>query len=251
MTHRKLHRDRAAQPRLILQYVMLYRCGLAHLLAQHDGQLRDSRSRLGQSPGTALSITALLALSVVAIWVTVQPLRSSGQYAAAVGAISRGQTAVALTDARAAAASNPVSVDPRFLLSVIYTGLGNRAEARAQLLKAVSTQPSNPATWAHLGCYDVHVIVPDGAGRYDFQLGKALQLAAAHPARQQRHERDVVTRRSRLIRREPGDVQADELLGLEQPLQLGGDEDGVTHYLLICARRIESSTASARAGLHL
>jgi len=121
------------------------------------------RRRLGQSPGTALSITALLALSVVAIWVTVQPLRSSGQYAAAVGAISRGQTGVALTDARAAAASDPVSVDPRFLLSVIYTGLGNRAEARAQLLKAVSTQPSNPATWAHLGCYDLGQHLPSAA----------------------------------------------------------------------------------------
>ena len=54
-----------------------------------------------------------------------------------------------------------------------------------------------------------------------------------------------------MVRREPSNVQADELLGLEQPLQLGGDEDGVTHYLLICARRIESSTARARAGLHL
>src|SRR5437773_4972141 len=39
-----------------------------------------------------------------------------------------------------------------------------------------------------------------------------------------------------------------QLAGLEQPLELGGDEDAVTHYLLICARRIESSTASARAG---
>ena len=45
---------------------------------------------------------------------------------------------------------------------------------------------------------------------------------------------------------EPG-----QLVGLEQPLELGGDEDAVTHYLLICARRIESSTASARAGFHL
>jgi len=104
---------------------------------------------------------------------------------------------------------------------------------------------------AHLGGHDVHVVVPDGAVRDDLQLGKALELAAAHPARQQRYERDVVARGSRLIRREPGDVQADELLGLEQPLEFGRDEDGVTHYLLICTRRIESSTASARAGLHL
>src|SRR5256886_5981798 len=60
------------------------------------------------------------------------------------------------------------------------------------------------------------------------------------PSRQERHERDVVARRSRLLRREPGDIEAGQLAGLEQPLELGGDEDAVTHYLLICARRIES-----------
>ena len=104
---------------------------------------------------------------------------------------------------------------------------------------------------AHLGRYDVHVVVPDGAIRHDLQPGKTLELAAAHPPRQQWYERDVVARRSRLLRREPGDVEAGQLVGLEQPLEFGSDEDEVTHYLLICARRIESSTASARAGLHL
>jgi len=104
---------------------------------------------------------------------------------------------------------------------------------------------------AHLGGHDVHVVVPHGAVRHDLQLGKALEVAATHPSRQERHERDVVARRSRLLRREPGDIEAGQLAGLEQPLELGGDEDAVTHYLLICARRIESSTASARAGFHL
>jgi hypothetical protein len=129
------------------------------------------RRRLGRAPVAALAITAVGALSVVGIWVTVQPLRSSDQYAAAVTAITRGQTAVALTDARAAAASDPVSVDPRFLLSAIYSGLGDRAEARAQLLKAVSIQPSNPATWIQLGCYDL--------GRHSPSAGGELQRVLA------------------------------------------------------------------------
>src|SRR5438876_1845554 len=104
---------------------------------------------------------------------------------------------------------------------------------------------------AHLGGHDVHVVVPHGAVRHNLQLGKALEVAATHPSRQERYERDVVARRSRLLRREPGDSESGQLVGLEQPLELGGDEDAVTHYLLICARRIESSTASARAGFHL
>src|SRR5204862_2350942 len=99
---------------------------------------------------------------------------------------------------------------------------------------------------AHLGWHDGHVVESDGAVSDYFQLREALDLAAAHPARQQRDECDVVARGSRLIARKPGDVQADELLGLEESLEFGRDEDGVTHYLLICARRIESSTASAR-----
>jgi hypothetical protein len=113
------------------------------------------RRRLARSPLAALAVTGVVASTVLAIWVIVQPMRSSDEYAAAVTAISRGQTGVALTDARSAAASNPVSVDPRFLLAVIYTGLGDRAEARAQLVKATSIQPSNPVTWTQLGCYDL------------------------------------------------------------------------------------------------
>jgi hypothetical protein len=39
--------------------------------------------------------------------------------------------------------------------------------------------------------------------------------------------------------------------GRKQRLQFGGDEDGVPHYRRSFARRMESSTASARSGLHL
>src|SRR5213078_3175836 len=92
----------------------------------------------------------------------------------------------------------------------------------------------------------VDVVVPDRAVGDDLELREPLQLGAAHPAGHERHDGDVVTGRRRLIRWQPGDVEARQLVGLEQPLELRGDEDAVAHYLLVCARRIESSTASAR-----
>src|SRR5437899_2833783 len=50
---------------------------------------------------------------------------------------------------------------------------------------------------------------------------------AAHPAREQRHDREVVACRGRLVGGDPGDVETLELGGLEEALQLRGDEDGV------------------------
>src|SRR5437870_3397646 len=93
--------------------------------------------------------------------------------------------------------------------------------------------------------------MPHGAVRDDLEPGEVFELGAAHPARQERHDRHVVAPGRRLVRGDPGDVEPRQLPRLKHALQLGGDEDGVTHYLLICARRIESSTAIARAGLHM
>jgi hypothetical protein len=115
----------------------------------------SARRRLTSSPRAALSLTGIVALTIAAAWVIVQPLRSSDAYASALTAATRGQTAAALTDAREAAADNPVSVDPLFLMSTIYEDIGNHAAARSELVKATSTQPSNPVTWAHLACYDL------------------------------------------------------------------------------------------------
>jgi Flp pilus assembly protein TadD len=70
-----------------------------------------------------------------------------------------------LTDTRQAAASDPVSVDPLFLLSAIDAGTGNPAAARNELVKAVSLQPANPSTWEQLGCYDL--------GRHHTSLGSS------------------------------------------------------------------------------
>ena len=101
-----------------------------------------------------MAIALILVVCVAATWVIAQPLRSSDAYSAAVTAAIHGDARVALTDARTAASENPTSVDPLFLLSQIYSGLGNGAAARQKLVQAASRQPSNPATWQELGCYD-------------------------------------------------------------------------------------------------
>src|SRR4029077_16389 len=117
------------------------------------GRLNRSR-QLSRTPSAAIGIASIVVIALVAVWVAVQPLRSADADAAALTAAVHGNAAAALTDARAAAADDPVSTDPLNLLSSIYTGLGNQAAARRELLDAASLQPSNPAVWENLGCYD-------------------------------------------------------------------------------------------------
>jgi cytochrome c-type biogenesis protein CcmH/NrfG len=84
-----------------------------------------------------------------------QPLRSNNADTAAVDAMSRGDTAAAIADARSAAASNPLSVEPLSDLAAIYTAQGNLAAAHQELKRAVALQPSNPSTWEGLAQFDV------------------------------------------------------------------------------------------------
>ncbi len=66
-----------------------------------------------------------------------------------------GHAGAALTDARRAAVRDPVAVEPLFTLSQIYAAENDRGQARAELVKATSIQPSNPQTWSQLGSYDL------------------------------------------------------------------------------------------------
>ena len=121
--------------------------------SQAVGRLARGR-RLLRAPAAATALLCTLLLTLVAVWVVVQPLRSSDAVSAAETAAYNGNGALALNEARSAAAEDPVSVDPLFLLSVIYAHMGNRASARNELVQATSRQPANPATWQELGCYD-------------------------------------------------------------------------------------------------
>jgi hypothetical protein len=143
-------------------------------LSRPVGRLTHTR-RVTRAPAAAAGVVTVLILAIAAIWVIVQPLRSSDSYSAAVTAAVQGNGAVALTDARSAASENPVSVDPLFLLSQLYNALHDPSAARAELVQATSRQPSNPATWQELGCWDFAHHHPSTAA--DFHRLLTLQPA--------------------------------------------------------------------------
>jgi hypothetical protein len=113
------------------------------------------RKRLSLRPTLGLATVALTALTVGAVWGIFQPLRSSDADSAAVSALVQGHAGAAITDARRAAAADPVSVEPLFILSEIYGAENDPARAREELVKATSLQPENPQTWSQLGAYDL------------------------------------------------------------------------------------------------
>ena len=140
---------------------------------------RARRRELTASPGAAAAVFATLIVTVLCGWAIWQPLRSSDSDAAAVAAWSRGDTATALTQARAAITQDPLAVEPLWLLSSFDSGLRDGEAARAELVKATTLQPDNVQTWVMLGQYDV------GAGRPDLALTefqRALQLDRANTA---------------------------------------------------------------------
>jgi hypothetical protein len=111
--------------------------------------------RVAGAPGAYAVVTALVALALAGVWLTVQPLRAADADAAAVTAGINGNTRTAFADARAGAGENPKSTAPLYELSALYSQIGEPARARAELLDAVSLQPSNPDTWAQLGEFDL------------------------------------------------------------------------------------------------
>ena len=107
---------------------------------------RGQRPRLG-APGAIFAITVTSAAVLLVAWTIFQPLRSANDDAAAVTAATKGDTTAAIVKARAAADEDPVSVDPLFELAAFYHVSGDNGTALAELDRAISRQPDNPATW--------------------------------------------------------------------------------------------------------
>ena len=116
---------------------------------------RAHRPRLLATPSAGALVFALAALVLGAAWMIWQPLRSANADNAAIAAQVAGDTPGALRDGRAAVAEDPLATDPLTELSAIYTSVGNTNAARAELVKATSVQPSNPASWQALGSFDL------------------------------------------------------------------------------------------------
>jgi Tfp pilus assembly protein PilF len=141
-------------------------------LGAPEARRRRPRSLTG-SPGLAMAMLAIVALLVAGAWEVAAPLRSAHADGAAIGALTRGDSGGALTDARRAVAADPLALDPLYELSSIYLARGNPPAARAELLDAVSLQPQNPSPWQALGSFDLqqHHLGPARA-----ELERALAL---------------------------------------------------------------------------
>lgn len=124
---------------------------------------RSSRRQLPARPVAIAALTGATLVTIVCLWAIWQPLRSANADTAAVAALSRGDAKQAITDARAAAARDPVSVEPLWELSAIFSSVGNEQAARAELVDATRLQPENPATWQQLGFYDLRRHDPGSA----------------------------------------------------------------------------------------
>jgi hypothetical protein len=146
-------------------------------LTERIGRRRQVKP-LTSRPAAAVALFGIVALAILASWAVWQPLRSADADASAVTAAEAGDTQAAITDARAAVARNPLAADPLWELGAIYLGMGQRALARAEYVRAVQLQPRNPETWFRLGDYELQVRNPRAAVRY---LEKAQQLNRGDP----------------------------------------------------------------------
>jgi O-Antigen ligase len=156
------------------------------------GRARERR-RLSTSPGVGAIGLGIVAATIVAAWFVWQPLHSQNSFDAAISAMSDGNSTAALADAQSAAASDPVSVEPLWELSEIYSAQRNPTAARQELVKAINIQPSNPETYEQLGQFDLANNQPIVAV-LEFQTARLLdrsspavaqQLAAADSAASQ------------------------------------------------------------------
>ena len=123
--------------------------------AQAQERSDRTRSRLALTPGRLAGATGIGVALLVAGFFVWQPLHSADSFGSAISAMGRGDAAAALADARSAADSDPVSVDPLWEQSAIYSALGNATAARSELVQATSLQPENPQTWLQLGEFDL------------------------------------------------------------------------------------------------
>ena len=119
------------------------------------GEVAPERPSLLARPGVAAGVTGLVAVSLLMAWLIWQPLRSSRAVASAETAAFDGHVSTAFPDARDAAGYDPLSLEPLLLLSELYQRVGDDANARAELVKAVRLQPDDFASWLALGSFDL------------------------------------------------------------------------------------------------
>ncbi len=128
-------------------------------LAQPVGRAAR-RAPLLARPAAGATVALVASLALLGAWLIWQPLRSFQASSAALVAAGQGHTGRAFADARAAAAADPLALQPRLLLASLYASIGDQRAARAQLTQAVALQPENRDSWLALGQYDLAIGQP-------------------------------------------------------------------------------------------
>jgi O-Antigen ligase len=117
--------------------------------------LARARGSIFARPAAGAAVAGVAAISLLLGWLIWQPLGSADAVSSAYAAAGAGHLTAAFDDARAAAAYDPLALQPKFLLSALYAAAGDLPEARAELVSAVRLQPDNPASWLALGSFDL------------------------------------------------------------------------------------------------
>jgi cytochrome c-type biogenesis protein CcmH/NrfG len=114
-----------------------------------------ARASILSRPAVAAGVTVIGAVSLLCAWLVWQPQSSADSVASSESAAAAGNVRAAFADAHHAADSDPLALEPLFLLSALYQSASERGAARSELVKAVQLQPDNSASWLQLGSFDL------------------------------------------------------------------------------------------------
>jgi hypothetical protein len=112
---------------------------------------RPTRGAVGTAAGVVI-------LALVTSWAALQPVRAQHAEDAAVDALTVGNFKGAASNARVAAARNPLSLEPLWDLAFIEDARDNKHAAVASLAQAARRQPANAEAWRRLGRYRLSVL---------------------------------------------------------------------------------------------
>ena len=100
----------------------------------------------------------MLALSLVAAWSVLQPVRSVRAGDVAIERLERGELDAAVSVAQIAHQRNPLSPEPLWELAYIEEQRGRLANAQRAYEQAVQIQPAAAETWRRLGRFQLSVL---------------------------------------------------------------------------------------------
>jgi cytochrome c-type biogenesis protein CcmH/NrfG len=130
----------------------------------------------------AVGAAAVLVAALASSWAALQPVRAAHAEDRAQDAIELGKYDLAARRAQTAAARNPLSLEPLWLLAFIDDARSNTRGANRYLERAVVRQPANTDAWRRLGRYRLSVLGDAEGAVSAFRAAYFLDPAAVETA---------------------------------------------------------------------